>query len=75
MSSGVDRETESRLKYFLVQAIGSGLLLFGSLIIIRSPNSMIPGWVSIYVVVFSLIVKLGIAPFHYWLPHVMSGVR
>lgn len=54
--------------------MGSGILLFGSLIIIRSPNSMVPGWVATYVVIFSLMVKLGIAPFHYWLPHVISGV-
>ena len=65
ISSGIDRETESRLKYFLVQAMGSGLLLFGSLVLIRSPNSIIPGWVATYMIIFSLIIKLGIAPFQY----------
>jgi NADH:ubiquinone oxidoreductase subunit 2 (subunit N) len=41
MASGVDSETESRLKYFLVQALGSGLLLFGALRYINYPNSII----------------------------------
>lgn len=70
-----EAETESVLKYFLVQAIGSGLILLGSFSIINYPNSMIRGVISLYVLLFSMIVKMGIVPFHYWLPHVMGGIR
>jgi len=75
ISSSIDIETERRLKYFLVQALGSGLLLFGSLVYINYPNCLILDWMSVYIILFRLIIKLGIAPFHFWLPHVMSGIR
>lgn len=75
MSSGVDIETERRLKYFLIQALGSGILLFGSLVEMNYPNSMIPDWLGVCILVMSLMVKLGMAPFHFWLPHVMGGIR
>lgn len=75
ISSSVDIETERRLKYFLVQALGSGLLLFGSLVYINYPNCLILDWMSTYIILFSLMIKLGMAPFHFWLPHVMSGIR
>lgn len=75
MASRVDCETERRLKYFLVQALGSGLLLFGALRYINYPNSLIRDWLGSYILVFRLIIKLGIAPFHFWLPHVIRGVR
>jgi NADH-ubiquinone oxidoreductase chain 2 len=75
ISSSIDIETERSLKYFLVQALGSGLLLFGSLVYINYPNCLILDWMSVYIILFRLIIKLGIAPFHFWLPHVMSGIR
>lgn len=74
ISSSVDLETERSLKYFLVQALGSGLLLFGSLVYINYPNSILPGWVSVYIILVRIIIKLGMAPFHFWLPHVISGI-
>lgn len=72
-------ESESAVKYFVVQALGSGLLIFGSLtscalsytweIIIM--DSSIPGFI---IILRGLIIKIGIFPFHFWLPSVMAGL-
>ena len=68
-------ETERALKYFLVQAFGSGLLLFRVFFYIMSCYYPSYRAASLYIMVFSLIVKLGIVPFHFWLPHVIGGSR
>lgn len=56
------QETESCIKYFIFQAFGSSILLLGSL------NRIV-----CYRVIFGLLVKLGVAPFHFWFPSVISG--
>lgn len=57
---------ESAIKYFVMQALGSSLFLLG---VIRRP--------VIYrlrgVMLVGLLFKLGAAPFHFWLPRVISG--
>jgi len=72
-------ESESAVKYFVVQALGSGLLIFGSLtncslsytweIIIV--DSSVPGFI---IILRGLIIKIGIFPFHFWLPRVIAGL-
>jgi len=73
--SNIDSETERRLKYFLIQSLGSGILLIGCLVHLNFPNSLISHNIGIYILVFRLIIKVGIAPFHFWLPHVIGGIR
>lgn len=71
-------ETESAVKYFIVQALGSRLLIFGSLLRastsftweLSSPNFLF----GIIIVTAGLITKIGIFPFHYWLPRVIAGL-
>nr|YP_010936443.1 NADH dehydrogenase subunit 2 [Mancinella echinata]WKW54896.1 NADH dehydrogenase subunit 2 [Mancinella echinata] len=73
-------ESESAVKYFIVQALGSSMLIFGSLI----SFSMSLTWdlhslslshsVGLMVVLSGLCMKLGLFPFHYWLPGVMAGL-
>ena len=75
ISSQTMLETERALKYFLVQAFGSGLLLFGVFLYRLSVYLDFFFAGCIYLVVFRLIAKVGIFPFHYWLPHVMGGSR
>lgn len=75
MCSIIDRETERSIKYFLIQSAGSGLLLLGFIICTYYPNSFISLYGGTFILVFSLLLKLGIAPFHFWVPHVISGVR
>ena len=71
-------ERESAVKYFIVQALGSRLLVFGSLI--RSSTSFtwdpsLPqSWLSVMVLLFGLTIKIGLFPFHFWLPRVIAGL-
>lgn len=73
-------ERESAVKYFIIQAIGSSLLIFGSLINFNLELS----WniinltyeslnvIGVLVILGSLILKIGAFPFHYWFPGVIT---
>nr|ANZ03437.1 NADH dehydrogenase subunit 2 [Titiscania limacina] len=75
--SGAVSETQSGVKYLVVQALGSGMLMFGSLLMFSSAFA----WevesdfnpYGVLVVCFGLMVKLGVFPFHFWVPSVMAG--
>nr|QOL00621.1 NADH dehydrogenase subunit 2 [Hieroglyphus annulicornis] len=65
---------ESSIKYFIVQALASTMLLFSILMIqMKYP----PGWESNMIpsvmISSSLLLKIGAAPFHFWFPEVMSA--
>nr|BCD33890.1 NADH dehydrogenase subunit 2 [Candidiopotamon kumejimense]BCD33892.1 NADH dehydrogenase subunit 2 [Candidiopotamon kumejimense] len=60
--------SESALKYFLIQALGSTLFIFSSCMLLSFPKLSLPLLLS------SLFLKLGSAPFHFWFPQVMSGL-
>nr|ACO05611.1 NADH dehydrogenase subunit 2 [Salamandra algira] len=72
------RATESATKYFLTQATASALVLFSTAInawilgewTISSLNPM-----SSTILTIALAMKLGIAPFHLWLPDVLQGLN
>jgi len=70
-----DIDSEGAIKYFLVQALGSCIILFCYFIFIRFFN-YIP-YINLYnyIIIFSLILKIGIFPFHHWLPQVINRVR
>nr|AAP72073.1 NADH dehydrogenase subunit II [Craugastor mexicanus] len=72
------RATEAATKYFLVQATASALILFSSIL-----NAWMNGdWViltglnptSTSFFTVALAMKLGMAPFHFWLPDVLQGL-
>nr|ATZ70006.1 NADH dehydrogenase subunit 2 [Conus calhetae] len=73
-------ESESAVKYFIVQALGSGLLIFGSLLGFSTSFSWdvmsggMMGILGLCALVSGLSVKLGMFPFHYWVPSVMAGL-
>nr|AAP94536.1 NADH dehydrogenase subunit II [Anolis cybotes] len=71
------RSTEAATKYFLTQAAASSLILFSSLINawqtgtwditqLSTPQSCI-------LLTMALLMKLGLAPLHFWLPEVTQG--
>nr|ACU00379.1 NADH dehydrogenase subunit 2 [Cryptobranchus alleganiensis] len=73
------RAVESTTKYFLVQASASALILFSALI-----NAWAAGeWMilnthtpaSSLMITIALAMKLGITPFHLWLPDVLQGLN
>lgn len=74
-------ERQSAVKYFVIQALGSRFLIFGRLMSFRSSfrwDNYIRGLdyrrIGFIVLVRGLIIKLGLFPFHYWLPRVIAGL-
>lgn len=59
---------ESALIYFLIQAIASIILLF-SLIILTFLNKFY------LLIIFAVLIKLGSAPFHFWMPAIVEGLN
>nr|NP_976139.1 NADH dehydrogenase subunit 2 [Tricholepidion gertschi]AAO40219.1 NADH dehydrogenase subunit 2 [Tricholepidion gertschi] len=69
--------TESALKYFLTQAIGSIILMTGCLLMaLSSEINMTMHFSSpqLMMINSALLLKMGAAPFHFWFPVVMDGV-
>nr|AAP94314.1 NADH dehydrogenase subunit II [Anolis longitibialis] len=71
------RSTEAATKYFLTQAAASSLILFASLInawqlgtwdITQLSNTQ-----ACILLTMALLMKLGLAPLHFWLPEVIQG--
>nr|AQT00499.1 NADH dehydrogenase subunit 2 [Potamiscus motuoensis] len=60
--------SESALKYFLIQALGSTLFIMASCLFLTFPL------LSSTLILMSLFLKLGSAPFHFWFPQVMKGL-
>nr|YP_010242188.1 NADH dehydrogenase subunit 2 [Notostomus gibbosus]QTI83228.1 NADH dehydrogenase subunit 2 [Notostomus gibbosus] len=61
--------SEASLKYFLIQALGSSIILASapcSLTFEITPNTMICS---------ALLLKMGAAPTHFWFPSVMEGIN
>nr|AEB39263.1 NADH dehydrogenase subunit 2 [Hyloxalus elachyhistus] len=72
------RSIEAATKYFLTQAAASALILFSSTL-----NAWLVGeWAintnlnpcSSILLSIAILTKLGVAPFHFWLPEVLQGV-
>nr|ATZ69239.1 NADH dehydrogenase subunit 2 [Goura sclaterii] len=71
------RAIEATIKYFLIQAAASALLLFSSM-----TNAWATGqWditqlthpVSCLLLTIAIAMKLGLVPFHFWFPEVLQG--
>nr|ART65991.1 NADH dehydrogenase subunit 2 [Stereomastis sculpta] len=61
--------SESALSYFLIQALGSALLIFSaSLLLMDKPFFLL-------IMSLSLFLKMGAAPFHFWFPKIMEGLN
>lgn len=70
LSTQTSYELEAATKYFLIQTIGSSIILI-SIFILNSLRSHIspPLFIS------RLVLKIGGAPFHYWVPQVLNSIR
>nr|AYQ19038.1 NADH dehydrogenase subunit 2 [Elateridae sp. 3 ACP-2013] len=68
---------ESVIKYFIVQAVASTVILL-SIIMIMNKSSMTTNvnLESSFLMIMnsSLLTKMGMAPFHFWFPEVMEGL-
>nr|YP_009488031.1 NADH dehydrogenase subunit 2 [Culex chidesteri]AWB99720.1 NADH dehydrogenase subunit 2 [Culex chidesteri] len=66
--------SESSLKYFLTQAFASSILLFTIILMMMSFNL---NWINDFyelLILSTLLLKNGAAPFHFWFPGVMEGL-
>lgn len=68
------QETEARVKYFITQAIGRGLILTTGIIRINPIVFDKIEYIIITIFISSMIIKLGITPYHQWLPHVIRCI-
>lgn len=76
--------SEAALNYFLVQAFASTIILFGIIIytILQNTNFYINIFIiyinnyniSISLIILTLILKIGAAPFHLWFPNVIENI-
>jgi len=63
--------TETAIKYFLVQAIASLLIIFSSLVEgVFSISSIL--YRTNILIIIALGIKIGLAPFHFWFPQVIK---
>nr|UJG45293.1 NADH dehydrogenase subunit 2 [Beris vallata] len=68
--------TEAALKYFLVQAIASSIFLIAVLIwMLKSASLSNMGLYNNMMIISTLLIKSGTAPFHFWFPNVMEGLN
>nr|AXA45365.1 NADH dehydrogenase subunit 2 [Mitromorpha fischeri] len=73
-------ESESAVKYFMIQALGSSFLMLGSLSFFNLSfswemgNELMMETFGPFILFSGLFMKLGVFPFHYWLPSVMAGL-
>nr|WPJ85735.1 NADH dehydrogenase subunit 2 [Amolops tanfuilianae] len=71
------RATEAATKYFLTQATASALILFSSLINAWQTGSWsipITNEMSMNIFSIAILMKLGLAPLHFWMPEVLQGI-
>nr|YP_007317583.1 NADH dehydrogenase subunit 2 [Ilyoplax deschampsi]AEH05081.1 NADH dehydrogenase subunit 2 [Ilyoplax deschampsi] len=61
--------SEAALKYFLIQALSSSLIISSSLLMISFL------FISSVFIFLALLLKLASAPFHFWFPQVMEGLN
>ena len=68
--------TEASLKYFLTQALASAVLLFAIILFLLENNLLInlDNSYSRIIIISSLLLKRGTAPFHFWFPNVIEGL-
>nr|UFQ24730.1 NADH dehydrogenase subunit 2 [Diestrammena japanica] len=75
-SSKNTMSTEASMKYFLIQALASTVLLF-SIILLHLSSSMtllITNETFQIMISSTLLLKMGAAPLHFWFPGVMEGL-
>nr|YP_009545527.1 NADH dehydrogenase subunit 2 [Metapenaeopsis barbata]AYO45605.1 NADH dehydrogenase subunit 2 [Metapenaeopsis barbata] len=61
--------SEAALKYFLIQALGSSIIIMSASLMLftTEPTSTL--------MTIALLLKAGAAPFHFWFPSVMEGLQ
>nr|AYW52324.1 NADH dehydrogenase subunit 2 [Entiminae sp. ACP-2013] len=68
---------EATMKYFIAQTMGSSLFMFAIIFYFTKeiPFSSKPEMPELILISMALLLKMGAAPFHFWLPEVSSGLN
>ena len=66
LQSNINQEKEAAIKYFIIQALASGLLLTASLTLFSI--------ISSFLIILRLIIKLALSPCHFWFPSVINSL-
>nr|YP_010730231.1 NADH dehydrogenase subunit 2 [Biomeigenia flava]WEG23046.1 NADH dehydrogenase subunit 2 [Biomeigenia flava] len=74
MSDNKLMSSESSLKYFLIQALASSMFLFSIILFLLNLNKNNSKFFMEMMIISSLLLKSGAAPFHFWFPNVMEGL-
>nr|YP_010535831.1 NADH dehydrogenase subunit 2 [Luprops yunnanus]UYB79043.1 NADH dehydrogenase subunit 2 [Luprops yunnanus] len=67
---------ESTIKYFIIQAMASMILLMAAISMLTLQsflNQQLSPWSNL-MMNLALLIKMGAAPFHFWFPEVMEGL-
>nr|AVW86138.1 NADH dehydrogenase subunit 2 [Lepidonotus sp. YZ-2018] len=72
--SDLNQESEAAMKYFLAQALGSGLILLAALSFFMKDQIQFFSPLLKPLMICGLLTKLGMPPCHFWFPSVMSMI-
>nr|YP_009511975.1 NADH dehydrogenase subunit 2 [Aristaeomorpha foliacea]AXI97902.1 NADH dehydrogenase subunit 2 [Aristaeomorpha foliacea] len=61
--------SEAALKYFLIQALGSSMIIMSASLMLLLEDK------ASFLTITALLLKSGAAPFHFWFPSVMEGLQ
>nr|YP_010148383.1 NADH dehydrogenase subunit 2 [Thayeria boehlkei]QQV68807.1 NADH dehydrogenase subunit 2 [Thayeria boehlkei] len=79
MQNNHPRSTEAATKYFIIQSCASALLLFAAIfnawVLSKWNIPFMRNEIALTITTVALATKLGVAPFHLWLPEVMQGLN
>nr|ALO71082.1 NADH deshydrogenase subunit 2 [Pselaphinae sp. 8 EF-2015] len=69
--------TESSIKYFIVQALSSMIIMMSMIFLVNISNSPVTNFNNSINMIFNsaLMTKMGSAPFHFWFPEIMEGLN
>nr|YP_010415457.1 NADH dehydrogenase subunit 2 [Ziczacella heptapotamica]USC52148.1 NADH dehydrogenase subunit 2 [Ziczacella heptapotamica] len=68
MSSKLIVSSESSMKYFLIQSVSSSMLILGLMMMLTMKMNYD------LIILTSILIKMGVAPFHFWLLSIVEGL-
>nr|QUI77258.1 NADH dehydrogenase subunit 2 [Mitjaevia shibingensis] len=69
MQTSLIISSESSMKYFLVQSVSSSILILGLMMMLTGKNYYD------LLIMLSVMIKMGVAPFHIWLLSIVDGLK
>lgn len=67
--------TEASIKYFITQALASTFILLSIILLSLNESILFTNKTYFLIINSALLIKIGAAPFHFWFPEVLEGLR